>query len=594
MNVSGGSAADRAALVTESLAQLPQPRPEASFIDLDHLDANQGLARLLTAMRRLPARRTLATDRHSTWEPEVLVVDHAEVLSGREAHVTAAAEREAVMVIALSPHRLAGALIASLSLGPTDHRPGSTSLDGAPLGPEEYAAIARRAALHRAAGDDRSAIALLATTYDAARRAIYELERVNAPMAARLAIDLLPEADRRGDEDVIGDVIERMLARSDTPLEVKRDGFTWLALIESFAPDAVQRVPRIQKNLDTGVAIAEALGREDELLLPRLAEVLTLGVLRDYDRAGRSADDGLAIARALGLEGWEARFEFGVATIRHVLGDNRDATDMAMSAWQRAQRAGDQKATIYSALLLGRLPSTRPDSPGGLAALRDALDLSRELSDRRLESFTLVLLALQALQSEHPLGAAQWLMERYRLVARNRNGNALVPHVLLTLGLSARMGHPAVTARLHGSLLQWTELILAALPAVLQARYYEAVAVARAALGDADFDRCAEDGAHLSLESAAVEAMDYALRLANPGQAGALAAPPAAEELTARERDVLRLLVSGHRNKEIAERLVLSPKTVMHHTSAIYRKLGVRGRAEAAVAAMRVGIIPPA
>jgi DNA-binding CsgD family transcriptional regulator/tetratricopeptide (TPR) repeat protein len=66
------------------------------------------------------------------------------------------------------------------------------------------------------------------------------------------------------------------------------------------------------------------------------------------------------------------------------------------------------------------------------------------------------------------------------------------------------------------------------------------------------------------------------------------AANPAA--LTARELEVLALLVDGLRNRAIAERLVLSQRTVDHHFSSILSKLGVRTRGEAAVAAMRLGL----
>ena len=54
-------------------------------------------------------------------------------------------------------------------------------------------------------------------------------------------------------------------------------------------------------------------------------------------------------------------------------------------------------------------------------------------------------------------------------------------------------------------------------------------------------------------------------------------------ELTARELDVLRLVVAGRRNAEIADDLVLSTRTVDHHVSAILRKLGVRSRGDAAI-----------
>jgi DNA-binding NarL/FixJ family response regulator len=61
--------------------------------------------------------------------------------------------------------------------------------------------------------------------------------------------------------------------------------------------------------------------------------------------------------------------------------------------------------------------------------------------------------------------------------------------------------------------------------------------------------------------------------------------------LTARELEVLPLLAEGLRNAEIAKRLIISPKTVDHHVSAILRKLDVRTRAQAASAAGRLGLI---
>jgi DNA-binding CsgD family transcriptional regulator len=61
--------------------------------------------------------------------------------------------------------------------------------------------------------------------------------------------------------------------------------------------------------------------------------------------------------------------------------------------------------------------------------------------------------------------------------------------------------------------------------------------------------------------------------------------------LTARELDVLALVVDGLRNAQIAERLIVSEKTVDHHVSAILRKLGVRTRGQAATEAVRLGFI---
>lgn len=61
--------------------------------------------------------------------------------------------------------------------------------------------------------------------------------------------------------------------------------------------------------------------------------------------------------------------------------------------------------------------------------------------------------------------------------------------------------------------------------------------------------------------------------------------------LSEREREVLGLIATGATNREIAGDLFLSPHTVKEHTSAIYRKLGVRNRAEAVRNAQGLGLL---
>lgn len=63
------------------------------------------------------------------------------------------------------------------------------------------------------------------------------------------------------------------------------------------------------------------------------------------------------------------------------------------------------------------------------------------------------------------------------------------------------------------------------------------------------------------------------------------------KQLSQRESDVLQHLVTGLSNREVAEQLNLSRHTVKQHTSAVYRKLGVRNRAEAAGRALELGLL---
>jgi HD-GYP domain-containing protein (c-di-GMP phosphodiesterase class II) len=62
--------------------------------------------------------------------------------------------------------------------------------------------------------------------------------------------------------------------------------------------------------------------------------------------------------------------------------------------------------------------------------------------------------------------------------------------------------------------------------------------------------------------------------------------------LTVREIDVLRLLARGFSNKEIAQRLVISPKTVANHAEHIYAKTNAANRAAAGLFAMQHGLLP--
>jgi DNA-binding NarL/FixJ family response regulator len=63
------------------------------------------------------------------------------------------------------------------------------------------------------------------------------------------------------------------------------------------------------------------------------------------------------------------------------------------------------------------------------------------------------------------------------------------------------------------------------------------------------------------------------------------------EELTEREAEVLRLVARGHANKQIASSLFVSEKTVKAHVSSILMKLGVQSRTQAALHAVRTGLV---
>jgi NarL family two-component system response regulator LiaR len=101
------------------------------------------------------------------------------------------------------------------------------------------------------------------------------------------------------------------------------------------------------------------------------------------------------------------------------------------------------------------------------------------------------------------------------------------------------------------------------------------------------------------LKDVSIDALSEAIRLAHAGRS--TLAPEAAqalvqattrpavllEDLTARQKEVLALIVDGMSNAEIAERLVISQATARYHVSTILSKLGAANRAEAAALAVK-------
>ena len=96
--------------------------------------------------------------------------------------------------------------------------------------------------------------------------------------------------------------------------------------------------------------------------------------------------------------------------------------------------------------------------------------------------------------------------------------------------------------------------------------------------------RAAGSGEAIFSPSIAAKMVDYfaTLNLHRP--------PEVFPELSDRERDILALLAQGYKNSEIAQRLVLSPKTVRNYVSNVISKLQVADRAEAIIRARDAGL----
>jgi len=177
-------------------------------------------------------------------------------------------------------------------------------------------------------------------------------------------------------------------------------------------------------------------------------------------------------------------------------------------------------------------------------------------------------------------------------------------------------GRADVAARLLGASAAVREGMDAPLRRDERAAFDAVVTETRASLGDGAFDAATWAGRSLSLADAVASQLDLpigrdgamptgrahggldtaARTTAESTAAPAAGAPigtanPGGDQLTTRERDVLRLVVVGWTDKEIADDLFISPRTVQSHMVRLFRKLGVRTRAAAAAIAVRQGLV---
>jgi DNA-binding NarL/FixJ family response regulator len=140
----------------------------------------------------------------------------------------------------------------------------------------------------------------------------------------------------------------------------------------------------------------------------------------------------------------------------------------------------------------------------------------------------------------------------------------------------------------------------------IRERYDEIEVVALTSFGDEEYvhDALAAGASGYILKDADADEVASAIRAAHRGELQLDAAvsrqllrslpdrPPRdlVSVLTAREREILRLVAAGMANKEIAAELVITERTARTHVSNILRKLGLRSRTQAALWAMREGV----
>jgi excisionase family DNA binding protein len=354
---------------------------------------------------------------------------------------------------------------------------------------------------------------------------------------------------------------------------------------------------------------------------------------RDYAMARAWLDQSIALGRAIGdKEGVASALQslVWIDLFQADRGELRAAIDESVALYREI---GDRWGLAASLCVLGMTIIVTEDPGAASAAISESLALSRELGDTwglaralhyagevarfRGDDAEAQSLYEESLALYHALehrGAAAIVLHNLAYVAQHqgnaRRAMACFAEALAAntsygdhqnigyclggiAGIATLLGQSERAAPLFGAADRLFERLGTSIWPVDNVDYQRNLGATQEQLGTEAFTAAFAAGRALPLEEAIAVAMALAATVDEPTTATTstlvTTGPPSITtiELTPREREILGLISRRATDREIAEQLAISPRTVMHHVSHILAKLGVPNRRDAAALAAR-------
>jgi ATP/maltotriose-dependent transcriptional regulator MalT len=299
----------------------------------------------------------------------------------------------------------------------------------------------------------------------------------------------------------------------------------------------------------------------------------------DFARAVALHGEALAIRRELGdLPAIGTSLNnLGIATTE--LGDYERAWTIHQEQLALERKRNDPVDIAFALAGLGTVAHRRGDLAQAAALHGEALSLRRQVDPRgyavgsSLDGLGLVLADL-----DEPAQAAELLQEGLALRVKQEERPGIAKSLDGLAGVAASHGSPELATRLLGAADALRESIGIPRTAFDLARRERALAAAARAIGAEGVTAALASGRATPLAEVVDEASRFAPATLEPAPS-----PASARDfgLSAREIDVLRLLVEGRSDREIGSALFISHRTVMIHVSNILAKFGVTTRTAA-------------
>ncbi len=287
-------------------------------------------------------------------------------------------------------------------------------------------------------------------------------------------------------------------------------------------------------------------------------------------------EESLVLYRALGHPGdiaWPLIYQVRQAL---KLGDQTRAHVLLQEAIRLCRKVGNKWLLAHALGFLGQLTLEKGNLVSAYALLTESLRLNQEAGNRRSIAWSLFLLAT-VVMLQGDIGQARTLYEQGLAIATALEHRGLIAPCLQGLVVALTAQEQFLSAARLWSAAQTRHQSFIILPQVLRTSVERAQTTARTQLGDEVFAQALAEGRTMTPEQilAAQKSMVLSSALAAKQYSVSPAAPAG---LTAREVEVLQLVAQGLTDKQVSERLVISPRTVNTHLTSIYKKIGVSSR----------------
>ena len=361
--------------------------------------------------------------------------------------------------------------------------------------------------------------------------------------------------------------------------------------------DVKQALPFHEESLQ----IRRELGDRPGMALVMSNLALVVERQGDYARANSLCEESIDMAREAGDSTNLASYIYNRGRIAYRLGDLDRAEDALLESLALSREVGFKAGELWSLSELGMVLCDRGDIEKAKEILEHGMDLSKEAGDVTETSWILVGRARIALLKRDYEQARSLLQEALRLRLRLREFNISTVDTVDWLAIAelhaAHHEKGKERARRAAILFGATEARRksagAPMSQVWREQHAQALHEARTLLGRQAYSAAWAEGQALGFE----DTIRLGVRELPVGGSITLAQPQLLQanpedehDLTSRELEVLRLIAAGLTNKEIGERLVVSPRTVQAHLYRIFGKLDVTTRSAATRYALERGL----